>query len=245
MKKAILLFLLLVSPASGQTLAPSSDPFYAVVRIKSHGVSGTIIKTDSQRSYILSCAHMFFTRGTENIDQSLLKKKLFIEGPNQPYARQGLFDVKVVGVDAKADLSLLVIENGPFNYIPVAPSGFRPGRNLSSAGYDNMTWPITQKPATILYFHGAWTYTKEKPWHGRSGGGLFDLDAKVLIGVVNGYEVGGQEKGIYASHEGILRFLTSLGLGPVAMRPPAPRPMTYVSPVMPQFGMPQPCPGGA
>jgi len=85
--------------------------------------------------------------------------------------------------------SLLVIDDGPFNYIPVAPEGFKPGRNLCSAGYDNMAWPITMKAATILLSQGDTTYTKEKPWHGRSEGRACDVDANVLIGVVQGYEV--------------------------------------------------------
>jgi len=71
-----------------------------------------------------------------------------------------------------------------------------------------MAWPITMKAATILISQGNTTYTKEKPWHGRSGGGLCDLDAKVLIGVVQGYEVPPWgRRGIYVSHQAILRFL--------------------------------------
>jgi hypothetical protein len=44
--------------------------------------------------------------------------------------------------------------------------------------------------------------------HGRSGGGLWDIDAKVLIGVVQGYEVPPWgRRGIYVSHQAVLRFL--------------------------------------
>ena len=45
------------------------------------------------------------------------------------------------------------------------------------------------------------------PWHGRSGGALIDRDAGCLIGVVQGYEIGGERRGLYVSHEAILKFL--------------------------------------
>jgi len=139
-------------------------------------------------------------------------KKFIIDGPDQPHALRKMSPgpARLVAWDYQADLSLLVIDNGPFNYIPVAPEGFKPGRNLYSAGYDNMAWPITMKAATILISQGDTTYTKEKPWHGRSGGGLCDLDAKVLIGVVQGYEVPPWgRRGVYVSHQAVLRFLRS------------------------------------
>ena len=113
----------------------------------------------------------------------------------------------MLAADADFDLSLLEIDNGPFQYIPVAPKGFQPGRNVASAGYDNMHWPITQKAATIVGSGDNWTFTREKPWHGRSGGGLFDLDAKRLIGVVNGYEVNHGQRGIYVSHDAVVKFI--------------------------------------
>jgi hypothetical protein len=157
---------------------------------------------------------------------ALRAKKFFIDGPSQPYAIRKVSPgpARLVAWDYNADLSLLVIDNGPFHYIPVAPEGFKPGRNLYSAGYDNMAWPITMKAATVLLSQGDTTFTREKPWHGRSGGGLCDVDARVLTGVVQGYEVPPWgRRGIYVSHQAILRFLSKHERGrdsaPVRLNP--------------------------
>ena len=222
-------------------LEPSADPSLAVVRIKSHGASGTIIATTEGKSWILSCAHMFFGPH-DTLDDKYTRKKIVIDGPAQPYAPQKLAATRLLGADADHDLSLIEIDNGPFNYVPVAPQGFQPGQNLNSAGYDEMKWPITSKHATILVTLSDWTYTREKPWHGRSGGGLFDLDAKVLIGVVNGYELQGQARGIYVSHASILRFLARYQ-GHMTHTPLSPPTPMYRQPWQ---APPNPwCPGGS
>ena len=130
------------------------------------------------KSWILSCAHMFFG-ARDTLDDTYTHKKIVIDGPAQPYAMQKLAATRLLAADADHDLSLIEIDNGPFNYVPVAPQGFQPSRNLVSAGYDEMKWPITSKQATILVTMSDWTYTREKPWHGRSGGGLFDLDGNI------------------------------------------------------------------
>jgi hypothetical protein len=201
------LFLLIVLASPSPALEPAGDPSLAVVRIKSHGASGTVVATTQGRSWILSCCHMFFG-GMDRVDESLLNKRLVIDGPEQPYAAPKRSQARVIAIDPIADLSLIEIDNGPFNHIPVAAAGFRPGANLSSAGYDLMNWPIATRRATIVMESSAWTYTRERPVQGRSGGGLFDLDARVLIGVVNGYELSGQQRGIYVAHAAIVKFMS-------------------------------------
>jgi hypothetical protein len=212
-------------------LEPTNNPQLATVRIKSHGASATVIATTQGKSWILGCAHMLADdKGKPS--PALRAKTFYIDGPTQLHAVYKISPgpARLVAWDYQADLSLLVIDNGPFNYIPVAPEGFKPGRNLYSAGYDNMAWPITMKAATILISQGDTTFTKEKPWHGRSGGGLSDVDARVLIGVVQGYEVPPWgRRAIYVSHQAILRFLRSqdgprpgrapLGLNPFKISP--------------------------
>jgi hypothetical protein len=205
MKRTLSLFVLLLwlGPVAAQQ---SFDPTRAAVRIKSHGASGTVIATTTGKSWILSCCHMFFGRG-DQVDPALLKKALSLDGPQQPDAvSQSVAGARLLAYDARLDLSLIELDNGPFWCIPVAPAGHRPGR-LLSAGYDAMRWPVTARPATLLSSQGNTTWTREKPWHGRSGGGLIDLDARVLVGVVQGYEIGGQGRGLYVSHQAILLFL--------------------------------------
>jgi hypothetical protein len=208
MKKVIATLFLAVFTHCSLALEPAADPTLASVRIKSHGASGTIIKTTVSRSWILSCCHIFFG-STGQLDQALISKRLVIDGPVQPHAIQGIAQSRVVLIDPKVDLSLIEIDNGPFNYVPVAPREYRPGRRVSSAGYDLMRWPATHVHNTILGQLSHWTYTKEKPIEGRSGGGLFDLDAKVLIGVCIGYEVSGEGRGLFVSHQSIMRFLNA------------------------------------
>jgi hypothetical protein len=201
----ILLLLCSLGAARGQH---ATDPASAIVRIKSHGASATIIATSQGRSWLLGCCHMYFGRATE-LSQAALARPLQIDGPAQPNAPARPVHARLLAYDARADLSLMELDNGPFYYVPVAAAGHRPSRNVRSLGYDAMQWPLTNRPATVLNTEGHTTYTVEKPWHGRSGGGLIDVTAMVLIGVVQGYEDGPPpyQRGLYVSHETILRFL--------------------------------------
>jgi hypothetical protein len=116
--------------------------------------------------------------------------------------------IRLLDVDYQADLSLILLEDGPLTHVaPVAPPGHVPGRNILSIGYDEMRWPATIIPTTILGSSAGTTCTRERPGHGRSGGALLDADAGLLIGVVQGYEVSGGRRGLYVSHAAILRFL--------------------------------------
>ncbi len=210
---------------SAYGLEASADPSLAVVRIKSHGASATIIATTEGRSWILGCAHML-TDDWGRPDPKAIAGPFKIDGPVQPYAPKKLAPVRLLAYDINLDLSLLEIDNGPFNYLPVAKPGHKPSRHIQSLGYDEMKWPITNKSATILFSQGDTTYTAEKPWHGRSGGGLIDVDSKCLIGVVQGYEVSPTARGLYISHDAILRFLVKHW--PVQPRsPPQPNPVPH------------------
>lgn len=193
-------------PAPSPPLLKGGDPAWAVVRIKSHGASATIIGTSKDRSYLLGCAHMLEDRFGKPSEE-IRKKKFLLDGPAQPHAPKKLAEVRLLAFDHNLDLSLLEIDNGPFSHVLVAPRGHTPSKNIRSLGYDEMSWPITNHPATILSVERETTYTREKPWHGRSGGGLFDCRHQLLIGVVQGYEIGGAQRGIYVSHEAILLFL--------------------------------------
>ncbi|MBI3406935.1 MAG: trypsin-like peptidase domain-containing protein [Planctomycetes bacterium] len=192
--------------AQSRAQAPAAEPAQAVVRIKSHGASGTVIATTEGRSWILSCAHMIMDHHN-GLDRAALDRVLKMDGPPQPFAKHPKANARIIAYDLRLDLSLIEIDNGPFRFIPVAKRGYKPGKNIRSLGYDEMKWPITDKTANILGSSGDTTYTVEKPWHGRSGGALVDADASLLIGVVQGYEVYPNSRGLYVSHDAILRFL--------------------------------------
>ncbi len=201
------LLLLLPSIATAQ-----EHPAFAVLRFTSHGGSGTVVKTMEGKTWILSCAHMF-EKGAD-------KKPIYTDGYRQDKAKAGPSAHRLLGLDFNMDLSLVEVDNGPMYCIPIAPEGFTPGSHIGSYGYDEMKWPITAKRATIINTTGQVTWTREKPWHGRSGGGLIDLESKVLVGVVQGYEVGGAGRGMYISHATILKFMARFQWQGVARGPP-------------------------
>jgi hypothetical protein len=249
------------SPGTPVTWA--QHPEQAAVRIRSHGASGTVIASQPGKSWILSCAHMFLDEAG-NPSAALRHKVLTLDGPPQPLAQtQERRPARLLAWDHHLDLSLIELDNGPFFFIPVAPLEHRPSPRLVSVGYDEMRWPVTIRPATLLGSDARRSYTREKPWHGRSGGGLIDLGPSetpclYLLGVVQGYEVAPQGRGLYVSREAIWQFLRrhrpewTTPQGPTA-RPCPPVPPSfgpqpiYFSPHPGNLFLPppsSPCPGG-
>lgn len=175
---------------------------YAVVRIRSHGGSGTVIQTSEGRSLILSCAHMF--KGADRT------KRMTFDVPwPETAGPPRRVESRLLAVNDEADLALIQIDVGPLAYVcPVAPSGHAV-RSCLSVGFDNMKLPPECRPASIVGQHGRCTYTRESPWHGRSGGALIDQSTGYLVGVVSGYTGSPRNRtgGVYASHSAVLSFL--------------------------------------
>lgn len=190
-----------------------AEPWSAVVRVPSHGASATVIHTEEGRSLLLGCAHAY--EGQGRYQRHVVNAPAPAAGRRDTGGR-----IRLVRLDPRLDLSLLEIAAGPLPYVcPVAPAGHRPGR-LVTAGYDEMRVLAgsrpTVRPATLLRDAGNETWTRERPWHGRSGGALIDLDAGRLVGVVSAYtgprdrrEVSPGGWGVHVSHRAILRFLGS------------------------------------
>lgn len=200
-------------PAVAETRAGGPGAIFAVVRLPSHGASATVIDTRPGSSLLLGCAHAF--QGSSRTKPLTIDLPCSQPGPVRP-AR-----IRLLAVDAGLDLSLIALEDGPLPFVcPVAPPGYRPSSAVLSIGYDGMRWPPQQRTATLLGTNGRTTYTRETPWHGRSGGALLDRQSGYLIGVVQGYEVGGQRRGMYVSHQTVLTFLGRPG--PETTPPPRP-----------------------
>ncbi len=225
MRQRIAFFLLLLSSSIA-----SAGPQEAVVRIPSHGGSGTVIATGQGWTLILTCGHMFAQDsedGKLRPDPKLIHKKIALDillpSKGAPIAA----GVDFLGADWAHDICAIRLNYGPLpNVSPVAPRGFKPGPCLS-IGFDEMKLPAKTRPATIVATNASSTFTRERPWHGRSGGGLIDQQTGYLVGVVGGYqrpepppgrewgpndpqvraEVYGSFKGVYASHQAILSFL--------------------------------------
>jgi hypothetical protein len=177
----------------------------AVVRMPSHGGSATVIFTEKDCSYLLSCGHCFQSYQD-------MHKPIVLDIPSSHPSRTLLHPprpTQLVGLDHEADLSLLLLHAGPLDFVcQPAPDGFEPGSHrLLSVGYDEMRLPAMQVPTHILFTDLGTTWTREMPWHGRSGGALIDLEAGYLVGVVSGYETAGAHRGIYVSQAVICDFL--------------------------------------
>lgn len=218
MKRLALLLLLLPAAAQAQYPQPAEHPALATMRVQSHGGSATCIMSvppgpgvPTGRSWLLSCGHLFFAQRSERIDQGLLSKPLKIDGPQQPLAPSGPHAARVLAYDAANDLSLMEVDCGPWDYLPVAPRGHRPSSNVASCGFDELKWPAKTPSATLMKVEGSRQWTQQPPWHGRSGGGLIDVSNRMTIGVVQAYTMGGPggrpQNGLYASHESVLAFL--------------------------------------
>jgi hypothetical protein len=192
MKKAILTALICLL-LWVQAQAGSED---AVIRIPSHGASAVIIATEPGRSLILGCAHMF----------SGAPRPLVFDVPSPAPRGELHVGTRVLAIDHAADLSLMELNAGPLAVCPIAPAGFQPGVCLS-VGYDEMRFPAQVRVTYIVDGDGQTSFTRQKPWHGRSGGALIEQQSGYLVGVVRGYEDGPGGRGIYASHASVLSFL--------------------------------------
>jgi hypothetical protein len=132
-----IVFLVLTLVFVAAALAAPQD---AVVRMPSHGASGTVIYTRSGYSLVLTCAHAF--RGRDRY------KRLALDVPHHTPGSKRVA-VQLVAVDYASDLALVAIADGPLPYV-CQPAG--PGANpraCLSAGYDNMRLPATRLSATV------------------------------------------------------------------------------------------------
>jgi hypothetical protein len=198
MKNLLAAFVLLLVTTTPGRAQQDNAAISAVVRMPSHGASATVIYTEPHRTYVLSCAHAF--EGNDKV------KPIKLDLPATSTTAAKNVGITLVAVDYQADLSLLEMHDGPVEFVcSVAPRNFRVGSSLLSVGYDEMRLPALRLPAHVVLQNGGTTFTREAPWHGRSGGAL--IDGKYVVGVVSGYETTQPRRGIYVSHTAIVDFL--------------------------------------
>jgi hypothetical protein len=178
-----------------------ADPADAVVRIPSHGCSGTVIATGPGETWIITCAH-----GWEGRDAS---KPLAVDAP-WPAAgqqRDSGTGVRVVKLDHEADLCLIRLPRGPLPYFaPVGEIEPRPGQTVYAVGHAAMRWPANRAAYTVVDLDGQWTHTRQRPAPGDSGGPLLDASGN-LVGTCTGFEGGRGGRGMYVRLLLIRRFL--------------------------------------
>lgn len=205
---------------------------WAVIRITSHGCSGTVIHAEDGRSLVLTCAHMFlsparFPGEPDRIDPHLLARSFAFDAPHPQPAKDPRPGIRLLKYDVGSDLALIQVNTRLPYVCPVAVVRPAPGP-CASAGYDAMTWPATVRPATVMRIEGLRQFTFERPRGGRSGGPLLAAGGTVVIGVCTGYNgpTDGREvvpggEGIYSSHAALVRFL-GLAAAPPAKAAPLP-----------------------
>jgi thiol-disulfide isomerase/thioredoxin len=181
--------------------------------------SGTIIDSRQGEALILTCGHVFRdSQGKGKIEVDLFG----------PYQGQRVEGIKVA-YDLKTDVGLVRIRApGPIAAVPLAPTQWTPrtGEPVISAGCDNGADP-TARHSRITALNRcrasdnaqcpAYLEVAGQPTEGRSGGGLFTADGRV-IGVCNARDPQDQE-GLYAAPGAIYALLDQVGLGFVYQTP--------------------------
>ena len=171
--------------------------------------TGTIIHVHGSEALVLTCGHLF----RDNQANAVLTVDLFAGTREQVRLPAEVVDFRA---DDQADIGLISFKlPTPVEPVPVSPSSERQEVNqpVFSWGCDHGADP-TRRDTRITYInrylgspnieiHGA-------PAVGRSGGGLFDQQGR-LIGVCNA-ATQGEPEGIYAFREVIYDQLQRVGL---------------------------------
>jgi len=210
------------APASGRSAASSGagstllDMLMAAsVRLKVNDAggnnvgSGTVIDARDGEALILTCGHLF----RDSKGQGRITVDFF--GPD---ALEGVVG-RLVSYDLDRDVALVAIRPGrAVTAIPLAGAGYaiRPGDEVISIGCNHGSPPTAQRSrvSSVDKFLGPPNVqVAGMPVEGRSGGGLFTADGRV-IGVCNAADPADNE-GLYAALPSVRAKLDELGLATV------------------------------
>jgi thiol-disulfide isomerase/thioredoxin len=175
--------------------------------------SGTLIESQPGRSLILTCGHIFRRLNNE----SVIEVDIFSRG------RVETFRGEVVDFDLEGDVGLLAVKSDDaLPTVPVAAFGYRvqPGQQVSSVGCGGGEPPSRREievTALDRYLGPANIECTGTPVRGRSGGGLFAKDGRV-VGVCVAADPE-EQRGLYAGLPVIHDLLTRCGL----LTPPVPQ----------------------
>ncbi len=176
--------------------------------------AGTIVDVHGDEALVLTCGHLFRDsqgKGSITIDLFEGGRKKTVEGALLSYN----FD---------PDLALISIRPGPgVRPVQIADPQYRPqkGEPVFTIGCDHGQNPnvLHSRIAAINKYVGpANIEVAGVPADGRSGGGLFAADGR-LIGVCNAADAADQE-GLYAAYASIHQELDKLGLSELYRRQP-------------------------
>jgi hypothetical protein len=203
--RAVALALLWLFAPATAAAAPLDDAYLAVVQLPSHGASATVIHTAPGETLVLTVAHAFEGQARGRPVVVLVPRP---EGAGT----EKTAGIRLAALDPQA--ALVVVAAGPLPHAArVAPRGFAGSGWAYSCGYDGMRQPATRVLTRVRGTQGPTTFTEQTPWHGRSGGALFDAETGYLVGVVQGYTVERHPVGLYASLASVHAFLDRHGYG--------------------------------
>lgn len=208
-----------VRPGDDATFRPT-----VVIRRGTSQGTGTIVATASDRSLVLTAAHVVRDAGPLVVE--LHRYNVGLErskGGEWPL----VVPAEVVGADDEGDVAILLLRGpSPLPFIARLygddPDGLAPGALVTSLGVDQgarvASWNTKLvEPARFRISEEAeerpFLITMKIPDHGRSGGGLFLADGR-LVGVCVGhaemYE--GRRMGVFASLASARRLIRKHGL---------------------------------
>jgi len=234
-------------PRRGDQVAADNRLVAASVRLriadpKGHSCgSGTIIDARAGEALILTCGHIFReSRGNGKIEIDMF-------GPASVERIPG----RLISYDLERDIGLVAVRAaGPVCAVRVAPLEYKlaPGNSVVSVGCNNGDRPSVRpsRVASLNKFLGPANIQVEGlPVEGRSGGGLFSDDGRI-IGVCNAADPTDGE-GLYAALASIHAELNKAGLAficrgeaeRVASRSPRAALVSVTPPPMPRK-MPRP-----
>ena len=210
------------SPDAAQTLSDVvSRPRAATIRVrvssdKMQDVgTGTIIHSTAGKSIILTCAHLFQNMTTK----PQVEVDVFHNGTSNRYP------ATILGGSHDLDLALLQIQNAktlPVVELCQQPETCKTGQPVFSLGCDNGQPPslLESRIVCVNRYDGPSNLTCEKdPVQGRSGGGLFDEQGRLLAVCSAADRV--EKEGLYTSIPAIISLLQKLSLDYV-LQPPSP-----------------------
>ena len=163
--------------------------------------TGTIIDVHGQDALVLTCGHIF----RDSQGKGRIVVDLFAPGATGPVLGE------LIHYDLKRDLALVGLRTSMnITAVPVAGAGWRvtAGERLFSVGCNHGDDPtvMSGRLKAVNKYLGPENLTVEgRPTEGRSGGGLFTYDGR-LVGVCNAADPE-IEEGLYAAFPSIHRHL--------------------------------------
>ncbi len=191
----------------GRLKSPEQRSLAATVRLKIEDAdghsfgTGTIVHQHGGEALVLTCGHVF----RDSQGKGRITVDLFVEGGNRTVAGE------LISYDLQLDVGLVSIKPGvAVSAVELAVASYRPAIDeaVFTVGCDHGRAPtvIASRVAAVNKYVGPENVVvKGAPVDGRSGGGLFSADGK-LIGVCNAADPADDE-GLYAAIASVFQHL--------------------------------------